>query len=261
MYVRNILLPCVTKVPTTGSETVQLKLDRNIFSLDRDTVIAFSYCSPANSSYTRSTQVDCYNDLEQKLSCLGQDIDIISLGDFNARTGTGLDYINNEDNTDMPDVYDYQVDSVASYPRGNMDTGTNSYGEKLLSLCKSVPLRICNGRKIGDILGDYSCYTWNGKSAVDYCMVSPRLYHQIQSFQVDQLFPTLSDHCPISVKLMTKFISNSGATENYNFLEKPAKIRWDKEIALKFENWLQNPDSKNFIKNCISIRFYNKCSY
>ena len=31
VYVRNILLPGVTKVPTTGSETVQLKLDRNIF--------------------------------------------------------------------------------------------------------------------------------------------------------------------------------------------------------------------------------------
>ena len=251
VYVRNILLPGVTKVATTGSETVQLKLDKNIFSLVRDTVISFSYCSPANSSYTRRTQVDCYDDLEQKLSCLGQDIDIISLGDFNARTGTGLDYIRDEDNTDMPDVYDYQVDSVATYPRGNMDTGTNSYGEKLLSLCKSVPLRICNGRKIGDILGDYTCFTWNGKSTVDYCMVSPRLYHQIQSFQVDKLYPTLSDHCPIHVKLRTRFISNSRSSENINFLEKPTKIRWDKEIALKFENLLQNPDSKIFINNFV----------
>ena len=50
---------------------------------------------------------------------------------------------------------------------------------------------------------------------------------------------------------MTKFISNSGATENYNFIEKPSKIRWDKEIAFKFENLLQNPDSKNFIKNFV----------
>ena len=80
---------------------------------------------------------------------------------------------------------------------------TNSFGDKLLSLCKSVPLRICNGRKIGDILGEYTCYKWNGKSTVDYCMVSPRLYPQIQHFFVEKLNPILSDHCPIVAKLRT----------------------------------------------------------
>ena len=118
VYMHNSLLQGVSKVATTGSETVQIKLDRDAFSLDRDTVISFTSCSPANSSYIQKTQLDTYDDLEHKLSCLGQDVDIISLGDFNARTGTGLDYISGEDNTDMPDVYDYQVDSVASYPRG-----------------------------------------------------------------------------------------------------------------------------------------------
>ena len=107
VYVHNSLLPGVSKIATTGSETVQIKLDRDIFSLDRDTVISFTYCSPANSSYVQRTQLDTYEDLEQKLSCLGQDVDIISLGDFNARTGTGLDFINEEDNTEIPDMYDY----------------------------------------------------------------------------------------------------------------------------------------------------------
>ena len=166
-------------------------------------MISFSYCSPAHSSYTQRTQADCYEDLEQKLSNLGQDVDIIALGDFNARTGIGQDYIRNEDNTNLPDMHDYQVDSIASYPRGNMDMTTNSFGDKLLSLCKSVPLRICNGRKIGDILGEYTCYKWNGKSTVDYCMVSPRLYPQIQHFFVEKLNPILSDHCPIVAKLRT----------------------------------------------------------
>ena len=83
-------------------------------------MISFSYCSPAHSSYTQRTQADCYEDLEQKLSNLGQDVDIIALGDFNARTGIGHDYIRNEDNTNLPDMHDYQVDSIASYPRGNI---------------------------------------------------------------------------------------------------------------------------------------------
>ena len=249
VYVHNSLLPGVSKVATTGAETVQIKLNKDIFSLDRDTVISFTYCSPANSSYIQRTQLDTYDDLEQKLSCLGQDVDIISLGDFNARTGTGLDYISEEDNTDMPDLYDYQVDSVATYPRGNMDEGTNSYGEKLLSLCKSVPLRVCNGRKLGDILGTYTCYKWNGKSTVDYCMVSPNIYHQIMSFHVNKLLATLSDHCSIEVKLRTKFIAKIFNVNNHEFLQKPSKIKWDKDIAVKFENLLQLPNSKLFINN------------
>ena len=249
VYVHNTILSGVSKVSTTGSETVQIKLDRDTFSLDRDTILSFSYCSPANSSYVQRTQLDSYDDLEQKLSCLGQDVDIISLGDFNARTGTGLDYISGEDNTDLPDMYDYQVDSVASYPRGNMDEGTNSYGDKLLSLCKSVPLRICNGRKLGDIFGSIICYKCNGQSSVDYCIVSPRIYHQIQSFSVDKFLPTLSDHCPIIVKLRTNFISNNFGQLSYEFIDKPTKIRWDREIAGKFENLLQLPDSKNFTSN------------
>ena len=249
VYVRDTLLPGVSKLATTGSETVQIKLDKNSFSLDRDLVISFSYCSPANSSYTQRTQVDSYDDLEEKLSSLGQDVDIISLGDFNARTGTGRDYIRNEDNTHMPGVYNHLVDNTACYTRGNMDSVTNTYGERLLSLCKAVPLRICNGRKIGDILGEFTCYKWNGKSVVDYCMVSPRLYPQIQHFFVTKLWPTLSDHCPIVVKLRTKFVTKSLAAPNYEFVQKPAKIRWDTKVAQKFENLLQLSDSKLFIQN------------
>ena len=249
VYVRDELLPGVSKLPTTGSDTVQIKLDRNSFALDRDTVLSFSYCSPANSSYTQRTEVDSFDDLEEKLSCLGQDVDIISMGDFNARTGTGPDYIQNEDNTNMPDMYDYQVDNTACYSRGSMDKVTNMYGDRLLALCKAVPLRICNGRKLGDIFGDFTCFTWNGKSTVDYCMVSPRLYPQIQYFLVENLCPLLSDHCPIVAKLRTKFIAHNSVGQMYEFLEKPTKIRWDKNIAQKFEHLLQLPESKNFLSN------------
>ena len=195
--------------------------------------------------------MDSFEDIEQKLSSLGQDIDIIALGDFNARTATGHDFIRNEDNTNLPDLYDYQVDSIANYPRGNMDMTTNSFGVKLLSLCKSVPLRVCNGRKIGDILGEYTCYKWNGKSTVDYCMVSPRLYPQIQHFFVEKLNPTLSDHCSIVAKLRTKFIAQRFVSSNYEFQEKPVKIRWDGQIAQKFENMLQTPEAKIFITNFV----------
>ena len=75
-----------------------------------------------------------------------------------------------------------------------MDKGTNKYGQNLLELCKTVPLRICNGRKLGDILGSFTCYKWNGQSAVDYCAASPSLMDKIAQFKVHSFLPTLSDH-------------------------------------------------------------------
>ena len=102
--------------------------------------------------------MDVFGDIELKLSSLGHDMDKLCFGDFNARTGLKLDYLQSEDNTDIPVPTDiYETDAVSSLPRLNMDDKTNKYGDNLLSLCKSVPLRICNGRKLGDILGSYSC--------------------------------------------------------------------------------------------------------
>ena len=230
VYVHNSILSGINKVPTSGSETIQLKLKKEDFSLAKDLVLTFAYCSPANSSYTQRTQLDIFEDLEQKFGVFGNDVDHVSLGDFNARTGVKNDFIEHEDNTDIPIVDDYQTDSVATYPRGNMDKVTNTYGDMLLALCKSVPLRICNGRKLGDILGAFTCYKWNGMSTVDYCMVSPNIYYKIRSFQVNEFLPTLSDHCSISFKLETNFLCNSFQSKQYEFVAKPNKLKWDKNI-------------------------------
>ena len=48
-----------------------------------------------------------------------------------------------EDNTDIPvPTQIYETDAVSELPRLNMDTVTNKFGDILLSLCKTVPLRI-----------------------------------------------------------------------------------------------------------------------
>ena len=146
--------------------------------------------APAGSSFLSRTQFDPFSDLELKLNSVANEGDLICFGDFNARSGTSLDYLNNEDNTDIPIPEDYYAtDTMATYPRGNRDTVTNQYGEQLISLCRSVPLRICNGRKLGDILGDYTCFKWNGRSVVDYCLASPGIYSKIGSFRVHDLLP------------------------------------------------------------------------
>ena len=213
----------VQKIPSQGSENLLIKLKQSYFGLNKDVVICFSYCVPENSSYQVREQLDIFGDLELKLSNVGTHVDKLCLGDFNARTGTDLDYLDSEDNTDVPIPYDlYEIDSERHLLRQNLDKITNRYGNHLLSLCKSAQLRICNGRKLGDIFGSYTCYTPYGQSCVDYCLVSPRLFDSVQTFSVGQM-STLSDHCPIRTVLSVNILTNN-IQENYNYIESPKKL-------------------------------------
>ena len=48
-YVHNSILSGVEKVPTSGSESLVLKLKKDFFGRDNDIFVVFAYCSPANS--------------------------------------------------------------------------------------------------------------------------------------------------------------------------------------------------------------------
>ena len=131
------------------------------------------------------------NNILQGVKKIG--VDELCVGDFNARTSLKLDYLQSEDNTDIPVSSDiYKTDLISSLLRLNMDSKTNKYGDNVLSLCKSVPLRICNGLKLGDILGSFTCYTPNGQSCVDYCLASPRIFNSIKTFSVGYPILTMS---------------------------------------------------------------------
>ena len=251
VFVHKSILRGVSKIPTNGAESILLKLNKDHFNFSKDIVISFTYCSPQNSSYLARTQLDPFEDFEQKLNSIDNDTDILVLGDLNARTGVLPDYIEHEDNDDIPIPQElYETDYQATIPRGNMDKVTNKYGQNLLDMCRTVPLRICNGRKLGDIQGSFMCYKWNGQSVVDYCLASPSLLNKIATFQVGKFLPTLSDHCPISAKLKTNFIPSETYQDcNYNFLQKPEKVNWDKISEHTFKNILRSDQSRHFVSN------------
>ena len=98
---KNNILQGVKKIPSSGSENVLIKLKQSYFGLNRDLIVSFSYCVPANSSFQVREQLDVFGDIELKLSSIGQAVDKLCFGDFNARTGLKLDYLQSEDNTDM----------------------------------------------------------------------------------------------------------------------------------------------------------------
>ena len=130
-----------------------------------------------------------------------------------------------------------------------MDEGTNAYGDALVSLCKNVPLRICNGRKLGDTQGQFTCHKWNGQSSVDYCLSTPDSYNDILFLKIGNLVPLLSDHCSLMIAIKCKFYQHFQGDKNYEFIEPPKKLSWDSDIALKFENIIQTLESKRFLEN------------
>ena len=102
VFVHKSILRGVSKIPTNGAESILLKLNKDHFNFSKDIVISFTYCSPQNSSFLARTQLDPFEDFEQKLNSIDNDTDILVLGDLNAWTGVLPDYIEHEDNDDIP---------------------------------------------------------------------------------------------------------------------------------------------------------------
>ena len=98
---------------------------------------------------------------------------IIIGGDFNSRTGTLNDYVNESENDSnyiyLPQEYDFDKFTKT---RNNQDIHTNLYGEKLINFTISTKMRILNGRTLGDYIEKYTYIGHNGVSVVDYVLAS-----------------------------------------------------------------------------------------
>jgi len=123
-------------------------------------------------------------------------------GDFNARTGGLFDYIQNDHTKDNFENCPLPIDYIPDIPlnRNQLDSKSNLHGTLLTNICKSCQMRIVNGRFLGDSLGYYTFFNANGKSTVDYMIVSQDLFYSVISFMVNA--PSyISDHCMIEINL------------------------------------------------------------
>jgi hypothetical protein len=94
---------------------------------------------------------------------------IVLCRDFNARISCENHFILNGESKFTPTYEDYKTDKNI-LKRQSRDPKIDQRGKELLDLCNQ--LRILNGRVFGDIFGNYTCYTPNGASVVDYVLVS-----------------------------------------------------------------------------------------
>ena len=256
VYVHDSIKQGVRKIPIPGTECIILKLCQSFFGLQTDVFVCFAYCVPSNSAVLSREFMpsDIYNDLREKLAQLTQLGSIVLLGDMNARTKTLPDFINNESNEHipLPPSELYEPDTIGTTERNNLDTGYNAYGVRLLELCKEVPLRILNGRFVGDLFGSLTCFRPNGASCVDYGAVSPALFSAIRYFRVEPHMPTVSDHSPISLGLSANVSIVSCRTE-YNFVDKPGKIYWDPKKKEDFCSVLMSTSNQGRLQAFLDV--------
>ena len=187
----------VSRIHSDSPNIIWCRLDKQLLGLQADIFLAAVYLPPLQSQ--RKAGEDVISILEKEIHKYSTQGQILLLGDFNARTGTLNDFIENDadDFLTIHNTYNRDTDCPK---RNNTDYTINKVGREILRLCIGNRLRILNGRLTGDLDGKYTCYQTNGASTVDYALASEDLIKTILGFQV-QALTTYSDHCPISLKL------------------------------------------------------------
>ena len=188
-------------------------LKKSFFGFEKDVYLGNVYIVPEGSTYLRH---DEFNLLYQEILKVPDDSEIALCGDYNARTGTTLDFDAHANGSNgglnqllPPDdlgVYHlinemWRRDILIRASRDNKIV--NKHGIHLLNLCKSAGMLILNGRIDRDKgIGDFTRDDTTGKSVVDYVISTPKLFKLVQNFRIHGKFPE-SDHRPISLSLLT----------------------------------------------------------
>ena len=183
--------------------------------------------------------------------------EVILIGDFNARTCDLDDFIKNDNINHIQNTADtsWYVTDNETIGRTNQDLKINKFGRKLISMCKSLQLRILNGRKLGDFDGKFTCFKPNGKSVVDYAIVSQSHYSNIVYFEVSP--PNqLSDYALISLSIKIKtLLKHDTNSEHINgFTQSVEQIHWNDKVKKQFIHIINDPLSITSLEEISSIK-------
>ena len=232
----------VSRIHSDSPNIIWCRLDKQLLGLQADIFLAAVYLPPLQSQ--RKAGEDVISILEKEIHKYSTQGQILLLGDFNARTGTLNDFIEN-DADDFLTIHNTYNRDTHCPKRNNADYTINKVGREILRLCIGNRLRILNGRLTGDLDGKYTCYQTNGASTVDYALASEDLIKTILGFQV-QALTTYSDHCPISLKLTP---SRSHMVKDNAPRQPPCKAA---PTQKNFEKFLWKTDSKDKFLSALS---------
>lgn len=252
---KNYLKNYIKILPTSCKDYQWLRFDKHFFNLQSDLYLCAVYIPPENSSYTQKLNYDILETIEKDVLNFKTKGEILICGDFNARTGSELDFIDNDTTKHLPLFDSYKIDNTINV-RNSHDTVVDTRGKELLELCIANQLRIMNGRCIGDIFGRYTCFNPLGQSTVDYLLASENILYQILYFKVSDFIPILSDcHCKISWEILAQYPNLTPPKTDGVLHKAPINYTWSEDSCFKFQNALNTPEIQDKIDT-----FLNKSS-
>ena len=215
----------------------------------KDIHVCGIYIPPCNSKYF---DPEIFDQLEQDIIDFSPTGSIILMGDFNSRTGKYSDTVSQEGNNVISN--DQSETAFQPAQRNSFDNVINSHGKRLLEICKTLDLRIVNGRANGDTLGGPTFHGKNGTSVIDYVICDQFTLLNVNSFVVKQ--PSyLSDHSAIVARLNvnnglpTNNTQTSNSTDRLTSL--PRQSYWESDPYLKFRNTLRMESIQILIREYI----------
>ena len=258
VFIKQTIIDGISSLNSECNDLMWFKLKKEFFNLTNDIFLCFAYISPSNSSYLKKMNVTTLDILKEDIVTYHMKGKILIMGDLNARTQCKLDYIQDDD-TKFPDVQiNYNCDSQILPVRSNKDTILNDQGKELLDLCIESSMRILNGRKLGDLNGNYTCFKYNGKSSIDYALVQEDIFNEVIYFKVHDFLGDLSDHCQISLGIKSQFkTSDLSCSKNKEPSKLPDKYKWNPESATAFKLALSAPQIQSLINKYINTTFIN----
>ncbi|XP_053383523.1 uncharacterized protein LOC123541356 [Mercenaria mercenaria] len=195
--------------------------------------------------------VDIFSKIEDEIGQFSQQGRILWIGDLNSRVGQKSDYIENERITGL-DFNDFLNDLPSS--RTSMDHSSNRFGDYLLDICKSTNICIMNGRSgcNGDN-GNFTCFTHNGESLIDYVLTSYGNFKLIRNFNVHN-YTEYSNHSPISFEIITgmcKCNNNSQKREFYKWNEND-KLAFLNDLSLNIDGITESLQNNYDVEDAVS---------
>ena len=132
--------------------------------------------------------------------------------------------------------------------RTSRDTQVNAYGKSLNELCIGNNLISLNGRIKGDLIGQFTCNTYNGASVVDYVIVSQDLFPFVQSFSVHN--PTeLTHHSCLSVVMRIE--TPQEVKDIMRLSNHPGYMIWNENKKEKLQNVMLSEEVKHKLDSLI----------
>ena len=121
-------------------------------------------------------------------------------------------------------------------------------------MCKLNDFLILNGRKVGDLSGNFTSHQWNGSAVVDYVLTPNDFAKNISKFSVGKFVPWLSDHCPLHTTIVFNGVvsSNNNRKGKLNMLH-PGFV-WDEDAKLRYTNALQSKEVGDRIRKLVQTK-------